>query len=165
MPDVILISNELLTSDENVCPRCKTDLLDSPGIGLYCPNKECPVLDNISGTPVPRLIVAQTSKEQVYEDALRWLAESADAKNLTGEFAAYHARRALERARNIPTANETSDDARWIREAKGTLDKLYGFLQAKNVPYAVDTRDWIDNALRVLDAYKPPAQKAGVKQA
>lgn len=55
---------------------------------------------------------------------------------------------------------ETSDDARWIREAKGTLDKLYGFLQAKNVPYAVDTRDWIDNALRVLDAYKPHALKA-----
>lgn len=51
-------------------------------------------------------------------------------------------------------------DQRWIREAKGTLDKLYAFLQAKNVPHAVDTREWIDNALKVLNAYEPPAPKA-----
>lgn len=45
--------NELRSSDYEVCPRCKTGLLDAPGIGPYCPNKECPVLDNISGAPEP----------------------------------------------------------------------------------------------------------------
>jgi hypothetical protein len=27
------------------CPKCGTSMLDAPGIGVYCPNKECDVLD------------------------------------------------------------------------------------------------------------------------
>jgi hypothetical protein len=27
------------------CPKCKTQLQDAPGIGLFCPNKECDVVD------------------------------------------------------------------------------------------------------------------------
>jgi len=29
------------------CPKCETELKDAPGIGPYCPNKECDVVDNI----------------------------------------------------------------------------------------------------------------------
>ena len=32
-------------SKDEVCPRCKTALQIAPGIGPYCPNKECPVSD------------------------------------------------------------------------------------------------------------------------
>jgi hypothetical protein len=31
------------------CNKCGTPLVDAPGIGLFCPNKECDVLDNVNG--------------------------------------------------------------------------------------------------------------------
>ena len=31
--------------DPILCNKCDTELVDAPGIGLYCPNKECSVLD------------------------------------------------------------------------------------------------------------------------
>ena len=41
------------------CHKCNTELVDAPGIGLFCPNKKCDVIDNIEGVeweyiaPVP----------------------------------------------------------------------------------------------------------------
>jgi hypothetical protein len=41
------------------CYKCNTELVDAPGIGLFCPNKKCDVIDNIEGAeweyiaPVP----------------------------------------------------------------------------------------------------------------
>ena len=34
------------------CHKCGTELMDAPGIGLFCPNKECDVLDNTSGESI-----------------------------------------------------------------------------------------------------------------
>jgi hypothetical protein len=31
------------------CYKCGTDLVNAPGIGLFCPNKECDVIDNVNG--------------------------------------------------------------------------------------------------------------------
>lgn len=31
------------------CYKCGTNLVDAPGIGLFCPNKECDVIDNVKG--------------------------------------------------------------------------------------------------------------------
>jgi hypothetical protein len=31
------------------CYKCGTPLVDAPGIGLFCPNKECDVIDNVNG--------------------------------------------------------------------------------------------------------------------
>ena len=31
------------------CPKCDTELKDAPGIGPYCPNQDCDVIDNING--------------------------------------------------------------------------------------------------------------------
>jgi len=31
------------------CYKCGTSLVDAPGIGLFCPNKECDVIDNVNG--------------------------------------------------------------------------------------------------------------------
>jgi hypothetical protein len=31
------------------CYKCSTPLVDAPGIGLFCPNKECDVIDNVNG--------------------------------------------------------------------------------------------------------------------
>jgi len=30
------------------CYKCGTDLVDAPGIGLFCPNRECGVIDNVN---------------------------------------------------------------------------------------------------------------------
>ena len=29
------------------CPKCSTILIDAPGIGPYCPNQDCDVIDNL----------------------------------------------------------------------------------------------------------------------
>jgi hypothetical protein len=31
------------------CPKCDAELMNAPGIGMFCPNKECDVVDNIDG--------------------------------------------------------------------------------------------------------------------
>ncbi len=35
-----------LAENENRCPKCETPLKVATGIGPYCPNQECPVIDN-----------------------------------------------------------------------------------------------------------------------
>ena len=34
------------------CHKCGTELMDAPGIGLFCPNKECDVVDDINGESI-----------------------------------------------------------------------------------------------------------------
>jgi len=43
------------------CYKCDTELVDAPGIGLYCPNKNCDVLDG------PHLVKPEVVKETVVE--------------------------------------------------------------------------------------------------
>jgi hypothetical protein len=35
------------------CPKCRTEVMDAPGIGPFCPNKECDVVDGLYGTIDP----------------------------------------------------------------------------------------------------------------
>jgi hypothetical protein len=39
------------------CNKCGTELVDAPGIGLFCPNKECDVLDNLNGEEPVELVI------------------------------------------------------------------------------------------------------------
>jgi hypothetical protein len=34
------------------CYKCATELVNAPGIGMFCPNKECDVFDSTSGTTI-----------------------------------------------------------------------------------------------------------------
>ena len=44
------------------CYKCGTNLVDAPGIGLYCPNKECDVLDNyLAADPIEFTYTPPTS--------------------------------------------------------------------------------------------------------
>jgi len=45
-----------------VCPKCRTAVLDAPGIGQYCPNKDCDVVDNLLGVQ-PHKIIAFVDPE------------------------------------------------------------------------------------------------------
>jgi hypothetical protein len=50
LPTGELITKSELFPDEAIkCYKCGTLLLDAPGIGLFCPNKECDVVDNTNG--------------------------------------------------------------------------------------------------------------------
>jgi hypothetical protein len=47
------------------CYKCGTPLIDAPGIGLFCPNKSCDVLDNVNGEEPIELV---TPDLHVYDD-------------------------------------------------------------------------------------------------
>jgi hypothetical protein len=39
------------------CNKCDTELVDAPGIGLFCPNKDCDVVDNTNGEEPVELVI------------------------------------------------------------------------------------------------------------
>ena len=43
------------------CYKCGTPLEDAPGIGLFCPNKECDVIDNVEGEEPIEFIVTNSN--------------------------------------------------------------------------------------------------------
>jgi hypothetical protein len=45
----LITKSELLPDEPIECHKCGTILMDAPGIGLFCPNKQCDVVDNIEG--------------------------------------------------------------------------------------------------------------------
>jgi hypothetical protein len=49
------------------CYKCGTSLVDAPGIGLFCPNKECDVIDNVKGGD-PVEFVKPEPDLHVYDD-------------------------------------------------------------------------------------------------
>jgi hypothetical protein len=52
---------EVTESSVNVCYMCGTELVNAPGIGSFCPNKQCDVLDNTEGV-VWELITSMPEK-------------------------------------------------------------------------------------------------------
>ena len=50
--------------DYDNCPKCNTALLNAPGIGPFCPNKECDVVDGIHG----KAEFTEEQKEQTIEE-------------------------------------------------------------------------------------------------
>ena len=48
------------------CYKCSTPLVDAPGIGLFCPNRECDVIDNIKGEePIEFVVTNSNSADNV----------------------------------------------------------------------------------------------------
>jgi hypothetical protein len=55
-------------SDDPIpCYKCGTNLVNAPGIGLFCPNRECDVIDNVNGEE-PVDIVNPEPDLHVYDD-------------------------------------------------------------------------------------------------
>ena len=57
----------------STCPKCGTELKDAPGIGLYCSNQLCDVIDNTKNWDEPKVSFAlkkYTSKIDEFEDNL-----------------------------------------------------------------------------------------------
>ena len=49
LPGGLITKSELFADESIKCYKCGTVLVDAPGIGLFCPNKECDVVDNTKG--------------------------------------------------------------------------------------------------------------------
>jgi len=65
----VITKSELFPSDPTInCHKCGTVLMNAPGIGLFCPNKECDVVDDIKGESItwkyipPKPIVTKLEK-------------------------------------------------------------------------------------------------------
>jgi hypothetical protein len=50
--EILKDEEAVIDIDFGECPKCKTKLMDAPGIGLFCPNKECDVIDNLFGAEI-----------------------------------------------------------------------------------------------------------------
>ena len=61
----IIDKQELFPDDPIPCYKCGTPLVDAPGIGLFCPNQQCDVIDNIKGEEPIELV---TPDLHVYDD-------------------------------------------------------------------------------------------------
>jgi hypothetical protein len=48
------------------CYKCDTPLVDAPGIGLFCPNKECDVIDNTKGEEPVTLVEVTPEEEEEF---------------------------------------------------------------------------------------------------
>ena len=55
------IAQEPVVDEPINCNTCGTQLVDAPGIGLFCPNKECDVIDNIKGEEPIQLVVTNSN--------------------------------------------------------------------------------------------------------
>lgn len=107
------------------CYKCGTPLVDAPGIGLFCPNQQCDVIDNVQGgEPVefvePDLNVSDTERPGDY---------------LTSSDQETDAEKAAKRQWKAEHPNETVKEHRRLHEA-GHIDELpwagYINLQADN---------------------------------
>lgn len=46
---------DIVDEDHGNCPKCDSKLFNAPGIGPYCPNDNCDVIDNILNWDAPKL--------------------------------------------------------------------------------------------------------------
>ena len=59
-------TSSLFEEDDPIhCYKCDAELVYAPGIGLFCPNKECDVIDNVSGGEPVKFIVEDDTTSMV----------------------------------------------------------------------------------------------------
>jgi hypothetical protein len=63
----VTAKEELFPDDPIPCYKCGTNLVDAPGIGLFCPNRECDIIDNVKGEE-PIEFVKPEPDLHVYDD-------------------------------------------------------------------------------------------------
>ena len=79
------------------CHKCNTELINAPGIGLFCPNKECDVMDGpFSDDEEPVIIRSGTLAEDDDDDE-----DSPELKSAKAQWKADHPRDSLKRQRRL----------------------------------------------------------------
>ena len=74
------------------CSKCETELQDVPGIGPYCPNKDCDVIDNNLGFPKPlwQLTGDKPYKERYNIPSHNAITKESVVKECIKEISQYH---------------------------------------------------------------------------
>lgn len=57
-------------SEKEHCPKCDTVLVNAPGIGMYCPNLDCEVIDNINNPDEKFTFTFQETKSPEIEEII-----------------------------------------------------------------------------------------------
>jgi hypothetical protein len=73
------------------CHKCNTELINAPGIGLFCPNKECDVMDGPFSDDAPEIILAEDDDDE----------DSPELKSAKAQWKADHPRDSLKRQRRL----------------------------------------------------------------
>jgi len=78
------------------CHKCSTELINAPGIGLFCPNKACDVMDGPFSDDSPEIIPAGILAEDDDDDE-----DSPELKSAKARWKADHPRDSLKRQRRL----------------------------------------------------------------
>ena len=78
------------------CHKCSTELINAPGIGLFCPNKACDVMDGPFSDDSPEIIPAGILAEDDDDDE-----DSPELKSAKAQWKADHPRDSLKRQRRL----------------------------------------------------------------
>jgi len=73
------------------CHKCNTELINAPGIGLFCPNKACDVMDGPFSDDAPEIIQAEDDDDE----------DSPELKSAKARWKADHPRDSLKRQRRL----------------------------------------------------------------
>jgi len=121
------------------CPKCNTQIIDAPGIGPCCPNKECDVFDNILGAlEEQRLAQEQKELEEFF---------------LRGKLIA----RGLDADEDARTAEEANAKLAEIETEDPDLDTIAA--QAQEIKAVEKERDDLIEALIMLSAERDSVQQ------
>ena len=100
--------------NESTCPKCDTVLVNAPGIGPYCPNKECDVFDDPIG-----------AADQMAEDA---------AKERLTEF--------FQRAGLVARGIDADEDRRVANEANAKIAEIAPNYDELDIPILENEETW-----------------------
>jgi len=73
------------------CHKCNTELINAPGIGLFCPNKECDVMDGPFADDEDSVILVEDDDDE----------DSPELKSAKAQWKADHPRDSLKRQRRL----------------------------------------------------------------
>ena len=100
------------------CYKCGTELVDAPGIGLFCPNKQCDVFDSTSGTTIS-FTQPETPSSPVFVDMPNFDQEEVEALDAIDDEADKNAIRRWKIDHPLDTIK-----AQRTKLARGQIDKL-----------------------------------------
>jgi hypothetical protein len=136
------MSGPATVSSEERCPKCETPVAIAGGIGPYCPNKDCDVIDNLKQAPAPALRSSKELVATLNEIAVRALAVGPRDHNITLDEI-----RAISKAAELLAALEPPAVRHLLREngqPSGVV--IVGEASATQPPSAEDTArlDFLD---------------------
>ena len=137
--------------DTLLCPKCQTILADAPGIGPYCPNQDCDVVDgwknDLPQEPHPPGWMYTDLRSNPVDDA----AEQEAQEQLTQFF---------QRAGLVARGLDADEQARLVDEANTKIAEIEK-TDDLNIPILEGEETW---AQRVIDEHQPAEEEQTVPE-